>query len=141
MLTNYLYMNRYSYILVFLLMFGFFALAQDTTRRPPRAVEVTSTFKPVLKEAAKINLNATPPSADTTRPRLQYQIPNQNLNFAYVPGTLKPMALSIDTGGRWANHNYIKVGVGTLKTPYLESGLSFGDGKTAGVNAYVRHTS
>ncbi|MBD0278644.1 MAG: hypothetical protein ICV81_11885, partial [Flavisolibacter sp.] len=51
---------------------GLGAWAQDTTRRAPRSVEVTSTFKPVLKEAAKINLNASPPSADTSRPRLQY---------------------------------------------------------------------
>jgi hypothetical protein len=59
--------------------------AQDTTRRQPRTVEVTSTFKPVLKDAAKINFNATPPVADTSRPRLKYDVPNQNLLFAYQP--------------------------------------------------------
>ncbi|MBD0280357.1 MAG: hypothetical protein ICV81_20680, partial [Flavisolibacter sp.] len=76
-----------------------------------------------------------------SRPRLQYQLPNQNLNFSYIPGTLKPLALAVDTGGRWTNQNYVKVGVGTLKTPYLETGLSVGDGKTSGINAYARHTS
>ena len=115
------------------------ASAQDTTRRPTRSVEVTSTFKPVLKDAAKINMNATPPQADTTRPRLQYNIPNQNLLFAFQPGTLKPLALDVDTGGRWSNESYVKVGYGSLKTPYLESGISLGDGKTAGLNVYARH--
>src|SRR5829696_9078529 len=79
--------------------------AQDTIIRKPRTVEVTSTFKPVLKDAAKINFNATPPTADTTRPRLQYVVPNQNLLFAYQPGTLKPLALTIDPGGYFINHN------------------------------------
>ena len=115
--------------------------AQDTTIRKPRTVEVTSTFKPVLKGAAKINFNATPPLADTARPRLQYEVPNQNLLFAYQPGTLKPLALDIDTGGSLIHHNYVKLGYGSLKTPYAEAGLSVGDGKTAGINIYAKHIS
>ena len=70
-----------SFLLIGILVFSFSATAQDTMRR--RTVEVTSQFKPVLKDAAKINLNASPPTADTARPRLQYQIPNQNLQFVY----------------------------------------------------------
>lgn len=115
------------------------AAAQDTSRK--RQVTVTSAFKPVLKEAAKINFGATPPTADTTRPRLQYNVPAQNLLFAYQPGTLKPLALSIDTGGKWDTWNYAKLGYGTLKTPYLEVGLSVGDGKNAGLNIYGQHIS
>lgn len=114
--------------------------AQDSTRKT-RSVEVTSTFKPVLKEAAKINFNATPPTADSTRPRLQYELPAQNLLFAYVPGTLKPLALTVDTGGKWDNYSYAKLGYGGLKTPYFETGLSLGNGNTAGVNIYGKHIS
>ncbi|MBA3675206.1 MAG: hypothetical protein H0W75_09700, partial [Chitinophagaceae bacterium] len=112
---------------------------QDSIRK--REVSVTSTFKPVLKEAAKINFNATPPTADTTRPRLQYNIPNQNLVLGYLPGTLKPLALGVDTGGRWDNWNYAKIGYGSLNTPYFETGLSLGDGNTAGLNIYGKHIS
>jgi hypothetical protein len=115
------------------------ARAQDTTRK--RQVTVTSAFKPTLKEAAKINFGATPPASDTARPRLTYSIPAQNLLFAYQPGTLKPMALSIDTGGKWDTWNYAKLGYGTQKTPYLETGLSIGDGKNAGLNVYGQHVS
>ncbi len=111
----------------------------DTTKK--RVVEVTSTFKPVLHETAKINMNATPPATDTTRPRLQYTIPDQNLLFAYQPGNLKPLAMEIDTGGRWDNNSYIKAGFGSQRTPYLQAGISFGDGKTAGVNIYAKHIS
>lgn len=115
------------------------AQAQDSIRK--RTVEVTSQFKPVLKDAAKINFNATPPSADTSRPRLQYQVPNQNLQLVYQPGMLKPLALDVDTGGRWDNESYIKAGFGSLKTPFFQAGLSVGDGKTVGLNLYANHTS
>ena len=69
------------FFIVAAVSFSFVMQAQDTTRK--RTVQVTSQFKPVLKDAAKINLNASPPTADTSRPRLQYQIPNQNLQFVY----------------------------------------------------------
>ena len=52
--------------LILFLRYG--ALAQDTTKK--RTIDITSTFKPVLREAAKINFNAAPPVADTSRPRL-----------------------------------------------------------------------
>lgn len=118
---------------------GLKASAQDTIRR--RTVEVSSQFKPVLKDAAKINFNATPPTADTTRPRLVYQVPNQNLQFVYQPGMLKPLALDIDTGGRWNNESYVKAGFGSLRTPFFQAGLSVGDGKTVGLNLYAKHLS
>jgi hypothetical protein len=115
--------------------------AQDTTRSGKKIVQVTSTFKPFLREAAKINLNATPPITDTSKPRLQYDIPNQNLLFAYQPGSLKPLALDIDTGGRWDNNSFIKAGFGSQKTPFVQVGISFGDGKTAGANIYAKHVA
>jgi hypothetical protein len=112
------------------------AVAQkDTTK----GVNIVSNFKPVLRESAKINFNATPPPVDTTKPRLGYDIPNQNLLFAYQPGSLKPLALDIDTAGRFDNNSYIKAGFGSLRTPFVQAGISFGDGKTAGLNIYAKH--
>src|SRR5260221_5046343 len=116
---------------------GQFGNAQDTSKK--KSVNITSTFKPVLKQSAKINFAAAPPTADTSRPRLNYDIPNQNLLFPYQPGTLKPMALQIDSGGRWDNTSYIKAGFGSLKTPYVQAGFSFGDGKSNGRNIYTKH--
>lgn len=113
------------------------AQKKDTTR----SVDITSSFRPVLKAPAKLAFNATPPSADTTRPRLQYDIPNPNLLFAYQPGSLKPLAMAIDTNVAFGNSNYIKAGFGSLRTPYVQAGFSFGDGNTAGVNIYARHVS
>src|SRR4030095_10462477 len=106
-----------------------------------KAVDITSNFKPVLREAAKINFNATPPSADTVKPKLQYEVPDPNLLFAYQPGTLKPLALQVDSTAKFDNSSYIKVGFGSLKTPFLQAGISFGDGNTAGANIYAKHVS
>ena len=93
---------------------------QDTTKK--RSVDITSTFKPVLKESAKINFNASPAANDTSKPKLNYDIPNQNLLFNYQPGNLKPLALDIDSGGVWDLSSYIKAGFGSLKTPFVQAG-------------------
>lgn len=128
-----------SIIVASLLWVGLAASAQDTTKK--KEVNITSAFKPTLKEAAKINFNPTPPVADTSRPRLQYQIPNQNLAFAFQPGSLKPLALQVDTGGKWDNESYLKLGYGNFKTPLLQAGLSAGDGRNVGFNAYAKHSA
>lgn len=131
---------RYILFLAGALALGTMASAQkDTTGS--KSVDIRSSFKPVLKESAKINFNATPPPSDTTRPVLQYNIPNQNLALAYQPGSLKPLALIVDSIGKFDNSNYIKAGFGSLRTPYLQAGFSFGDGTNAGANIYAKHVS
>ena len=110
---------------------------KDTTK--PGGVDIVSSFKPVLREAAKINFNASPPAPDTTKAKLSYDIPNQNLLFAYQPGTLKPLAMDIDSVAKFDNSSYIKAGFGSLRTPFVQAGISFGDGKTAGLNIYAKH--
>jgi hypothetical protein len=111
----------------------------DTTK--PTTVVVTSSFKPVLRPAAKINFSAATPAADTAKPRLFYTIPSQNLFFTYQPTPLQPLALSIDTSFRWQNQNYVKAGYGNYTTPYLRLGLSFGDGQKSIMNFHARHVS
>src|SRR5688572_30828749 len=128
-----------------LLAIGVFSFEMTYSQREDpsklKAVDITSSFKPVLREAAKINFNATPPSADTVKPRLQYEVPNPNLLFAYQPGTLKPLAMEIDSTAKFDNSSYIKAGFGSLKTPFIQAGISFGDGNTAGANIYAKHVS
>src|SRR5574338_705733 len=110
---------KYSILSALVLAVGIVSSAQDTTKS--KEVNVTSQFKPTLKEAAKINFNATPPAADTSRPRLQYNIPNQNLALGFTPGSLKPLALEVDSGGRWGNESYVKIGYGNFKTPFAQA--------------------
>ncbi|MBK9939222.1 MAG: hypothetical protein IPP02_12750 [Chitinophagaceae bacterium] len=120
-----------------ILSFGISFAQKDTTKKG--GIDIVSSFKPVLRESAKINFKASPPSVDTTKARLIYDIPNQNLLFAYQPGSLKPLALDIDSGGRFDNSSYVKFGFGSLRTPFVQAGISFGDGKTAGLNIFAKH--
>jgi hypothetical protein len=133
------YMAGFS--LLALTIFGSLQADAQRDTSKPKSIDITSSFKPVLRDLSKINFNATPPSADTAKPRLQYDIPNPNLLFAYQPGTLKPLALEIDSNYAFGNSNYIKAGFGSLRTPYLQAGFSFGDGNTAGANIYAKHVS
>src|SRR5262249_22598838 len=88
-----------------LLAGGVCAQAAGTAKH--RTIEITSSFKPVLRDAVKINFNAAPPVADTARPRLSYTIPAQFLFLSYQPGEMKPVALQRDTLPPWENDNYI----------------------------------
>lgn len=111
--------------------------AQDSTRK--KTLEITSSFKPVLREAAKINFNAGSPAVDSSKPKLNYSIPSQNLFFAYQPAELKPVALKIDTLNPWSYSNFIKVGVGNVHLPYVKAGFSFGDDKSTYFNIFAEH--
>lgn len=103
-------------------------LSQDTNKL--NVVTVTSSFKPSLRTAAKINFTASAPELDTNRFTLNYSIPAQNLVFSYQPAPIKPLALTSDSDFTWQNHQYIKAGFGNYTTPYLETGLSFGHPNT-----------
>ena len=111
------------------------AQAQDSTKH--RAIDITSVFKPVLREASKINFHATPPIVDTARPKLKYDIPTQYLSLTYQPGELTPIALQTDSVLIWKNANYIKAGAGNVHLPYVQTGFSFGDGKSTFFNIFA----
>src|SRR5579872_4937401 len=118
---------------------GFCVRAQDTTKR--RTIDITSSFKPVLRDAVKINFNAAPPVADTSRPRLSYTIPAQYLFLSYQPADMKPVALQRDSQTPWENFNYVKIGVGNVHLPYIRTGFSFGDGKSSFFNIFANQLS
>lgn len=112
---------------------------RDTTKR--QTIDITSSYKPVLRNAVKINLSASPLAADTSRPRLAYDIPAQNLFFVYQPISLKPLALMQDTGLQLGIRNYVKAGFGNYTTPYIAAAVSFGDGKKSLLNLYGNYIS
>jgi len=108
---------------------------KDTTKT--QTIDITSAFKPVLRNAVKINFYGSQLQADTSRPVLRYSIPSQNLFYSYQPITLRPLALAQDTSLYLGDRNFVKVGYGNYKTPYLAAGLSMGDGKKGLLNLYV----
>lgn len=107
---------------------------------PPRTVVITSEFAPALKQTSKINFGAATPLPDSVRPSLEYNIPVQNLSFGYQSAALKAMAENIDSNVHWNNTSYLKVGYGNYSTPYLQAGLSFGDGVTSVLNVNGQYT-
>jgi hypothetical protein len=115
------------------------ATAQEGIKR--KTIEITSTFKPVLRDAVKINFNAAPPAVDSSKPTLKYNLPIQNLSFNYIPIPIKPVPLDADSGAAWKYSNYIKAGAGNVHLPFLQSGFSFGDGKNTFFNVFAKHLS
>lgn len=107
-------------------LISFSAMAQrDTTQ----SITITSSYKPVLRYASKINFSGTALQSDTEKNVAPYHIPAQNLFYAYRPISLKPLALQMDTNLYLGNRNYVKAGFGSYSTPFADVGFSLGDGK------------
>ena len=128
-------MKGIIYIALLLTLVSYAAVAQDTTKR--KTINITSTFKPALKNTAKLNFNADAPLIDTARPNLKYNLPVQFLSLIYQPAGLNPVALPSDSLKNWNNDNYIKVGAGNVHLPYVQAGLSFGDRKKSFFNIFA----
>lgn len=124
-------------VVICLLCVSYGVFSQDTSKR--RTIDITSTFKPVLREASKVNFNASPAIGDTTPPRLTYNIPGENLFFKYQPAELKPLSLEMDSSNDWGYSNFIKVGFGNVHQPYVKAGFSFGDGENTFFNVFADH--
>lgn len=124
----------------FCCLVGLVATAQkDTTKK--QSIDITSSFKPVLRNSVKVNFSAAHINADTTKLPLNYKVPAQYLYYTYHPMSLKPLALAIDTITQLGLRNFIKAGYGNYATPYVKAGFSFGDGKNALVNVYADYIS
>ena len=129
-----------SFLLPVFLLVSFTVSAQRDTARKP-AVDIISSFRPTLRNASKINFSGSQLGADTSRPTLRYSIPSQNLFYAYEPVSLKPLPLNADTNLYLGNRRYLKAGIGSYSTPYFETGLSFGDGKTSLITLFGNYIS
>ncbi|HEY0298902.1 MAG TPA: hypothetical protein VGB84_06750 [Arachidicoccus sp.] len=102
---------------------------------------VTSSFTPTLRESSKINFSNSPALPTTDKIPLSYNVPAQNLTFAYYPAMLSPLAANIDTASLWRNTDFVKLGYGNYSSPYLEGGFSFGDGYNSAITLHAKHTS
>lgn len=113
---------------------------EKDTVMPSRTVNVTSTYKPVLQNASKINFNASLPAVDNKLPVLTYNIPAPSLYFSYLPAGLEPTIMQPDSNGIHENSNYVKAGFGNFTTPYAAAGFSFGN-KDDMFGLYASHIS
>lgn len=117
------------------------ASAQKDTTKKTSTVDINSAYKPVLRNAVKMNFSATHLNADTTPPKLTYNIPPQNLFYSYQPIPLNPLTLQQDSNLYLGIRNFVKAGYGNLATPYVSAGFSFGDGRRFLANVYADYIS
>lgn len=142
MLNNLYTMFNIKYsIMVALVLVSASAAAQKDTTKKGTTIDITSSYKPVLRNAVKINFSASHLNADTSKPKMFYTVPAQNLFYSYQPITLKPLALQQDTNLNLGQRNFLKAGFGNFSTPYVSAGFSFGDGKKSLLNLYADYIS
>lgn len=134
-------MIKYKFFVSILACLGLSASVIAQPGKEQQTINITTTFKPVLRNALKINLSGSQLKTDTTVSVRPYVIPSQNLFYAYQPVAIHPLALKQDTSLYLGNRNYVKAGFGNYTTPYAEAGLSFGDGNTYLANFYGRYIS
>ncbi len=130
-----------SFLLLLFSLLAVSAAAQKDSTKKTSTIDITSSYKPVLRNAVKINFAAAQLNADTTKPKMNYSVPAQNLFYSYQPIALKPLALQQDTNLYLGMRNYLKVGFGNFSTPYVSAGFSFGDGKKSLLNLYADYIS
>jgi len=132
-------MKRIYFIIILCFTVAVSFAQRDTTKR--QSIDITSSYKPVLRNAVKINFSAAQLNADSSKTVGPYSIPQQNLFYTYQPVSLKPLALQQDTTLELGLRNFLKAGIGNYSTPYFSAGVSFGDGKKQLVNVYADYIS
>ncbi|GAA4469228.1 hypothetical protein GCM10023093_28290 [Nemorincola caseinilytica] len=103
-------------------------------------IEVTQSYKPKVKQAPKPEWKPAMPAVDTSRPRLNFDVPQQTLYYAYNSTPLRPLALGKNTGEQ-AYPNYVKLGGGNLSTIYGEAGIGSIRGKDHETAIHLHHIS
>lgn len=103
-------------------------------------IEVIQSYKPQVKQAPKPEFAPSLPPVDTSRPAFTYNVPAQTLNFTYHSLPLKPLALGRDSS-KDLFADYIKFGLGNLKTVYLDAGIGSLKGENFNTAIHVHHLS
>jgi hypothetical protein len=133
--------NKRTFITTALGVAGLLSSQKTFAQEPLKqeTIDIISTNQPKLRDAYKLNLTASLPGVDTSRPSLKYQIPAQNLNFMYQATPLKPLALGKDSLS-YLQNNFLKLGYGNLKTPYVQAGFGSGRKDMYNYGLYVNYT-
>lgn len=123
-----------------MLQIGKVSFAQnDTTKHA--SVSIISSYKPVLRFAAKTNFYPSQYIPDSTNKFLRpYVVPAQNLNYGYQSVLLPSMEL-VKFRNDYLNNNYIKIGYGNYSSPLLDAGFNYNKLKNTLLHAAVEYNS
>ncbi len=87
-----------------------------------QTIEITQSYKPEIAKPVRPVITPSLPNIDTTRPRFQYEVPQQTLSYTYHSVPIRPLAL-----GRQEMvmpfQNYVKAGFGNLSSVYVDAGV------------------
>ncbi|RYZ49872.1 MAG: hypothetical protein EOP49_15265 [Sphingobacteriales bacterium] len=87
-----------------------------------QTIEITQTYKPEIAKPVRPVITPSLPNIDTTKPRFQYEVPQQTLSYMYHSVPIRPLAL-----GRQEMvmpfQNYIKAGYGNLSSLHIDAGV------------------
>ncbi|MBC7554049.1 MAG: hypothetical protein H7257_08720 [Taibaiella sp.] len=103
-------------------------------------IEVIQSYKPVVKKAPKPDWLPQLPPADTARPAMTFDVPQQTLYYSYTSSPLRPLALGKDSLVV-PFPNYIKAGAGNLSTLYLDAGIGGLRGADYQLPIHLHHLS
>lgn len=96
--------------------------ANDTTIKAT-TIEITQIYQPQIKQAVKETYTPTLPPRDSSTARFDYVVPSQSVNYSYKPLPLQPLAFGSDTTSKGFK-NYIKAGLGNLRTIFVDAGFN-----------------
>jgi hypothetical protein len=87
-----------------------------------QTIEITQTYKPEIAKPAKPAITPSLPRVDTTKPKFQYEVPQQTLSYTYHSVPIRPLALGRQDA-TMPFQNYVKAGYGNLSSLYLDAGV------------------
>ncbi len=129
-------LSRYGSLLWVLWLAPLALQAQDDL--PGEQVEVIANFEAQLLEVEKLPLTPSLPPADTTRPRLQYELTPRTLSIDYPPPRIRPLAFRGEPLPPVYN-GFVRAGVGLPKSIYGEASYHVLAEKTADLLFRVKH--
>lgn len=111
----------------------------DTTFRS-QSLDFYSTYKPEIAPAPKPDFVPALPTVDTSKPTLQYQVPEQTVQYSYKAEPIKPVALHRERS-KLPFENYAKLGVGTQGTFLVDAGVGGLIGDNYDATLHFNHLS
>jgi hypothetical protein len=107
-----------------LLLTSWSATAQqrkDTTIAA-QTIEIIQSYKPEIAKPIKPVITPTLPYVDTSKPKFQYEVPQQTLDFTYNSVPIKPLAMG-KMPTETSFQNYVKAAYGNLNTLNIDAGV------------------